>query len=56
MVVVDCSVRVFQLIAEDTVEDRVLAVQKKKDELIRQVSIPLPRAQIAVSQLTREIR
>jgi hypothetical protein len=30
------SVRVFQLVAEDTVEDRVLDIQKKKEKLISQ--------------------
>ncbi|GAA5945806.1 hypothetical protein JCM1841_002066 [Sporobolomyces salmonicolor] len=30
------AVRVFQLVAEDTVEDRVLKVQEKKDALIAQ--------------------
>jgi hypothetical protein len=29
-------VRVFQLVAEDTVEDRVLDIQKKKEKLISQ--------------------
>jgi SWI/SNF-related matrix-associated actin-dependent regulator of chromatin subfamily A3 len=28
------TVRVFQLIAEDTIESRVLDIQKRKDELV----------------------
>lgn len=35
---IDGSVRVFQLIAENTVEDKVLDIQRKKEDLIRGVS------------------